>query len=465
MNQFQHPDGERQHAFSLSPAEKAAGFAEVMKRLRGSSGQERALLRAQAEGAVLGHETYAWGLDNLRRGNHLAAQRWLRVAAEHGVPGAEAALEEIGARSAGGADALSDAEVMACMEPCPSGVVRPAGQDIDSWSALFQTWKDAGLAVDTAQKITAQARREADKLVATAQEDAEHLREEAERQREAARGEVAAAHQASAQLLQDIEQLQQDARILLRQAREMADAGGAWGAMGVFATAARHPGQAFRVDVSCRSGVPRDHQPSSSRPHVQSDTGSVSAGMEARTVHVLGLPVGAREACTQLRKFWVDSIVGGCARTEDDRPERPVGDARLPDGLPRLNSALDHAGVLSKSVLLRQEAPPDLVDIRSRAGNNLVFTHDTMRGYLTAQLLLRAVSVEVVPRSEGSDARWVFSEGEAARATAGSEMRLDRPHLQIWWLAEGSDSEQDGTYRSSVVMETEGASGSAPPAD
>lgn len=94
MTAQEHGDGMRQEP-TLSAAEKAQGFAAVMKRMKSRSPQERDRLQTQAEQVALGHEAYALALEYLDRGDDEAARRWLRVAAGHGIPGAAQDLEEI----------------------------------------------------------------------------------------------------------------------------------------------------------------------------------------------------------------------------------------------------------------------------------------------------------------------------------------------------------------------------------
>lgn len=213
MNPNPYQDDARHEALSLSPAEKADGFAAVMKRLKGRSEQERTQLRARADAAILGHEAYALGHDNLRRGNHVAAKRWLRVAADHSVPGAEQALEEI---ETGSADDLArpiTVMVPEDLDPCPAGSSHAGTYKTEKWPPILQ-W-EAALAVDAAraeaQQITAQARRTAVELIAKAREDIDRAWADA-------REKMAAQHRVAAELLHEAERLQQDARLLERNA-------------------------------------------------------------------------------------------------------------------------------------------------------------------------------------------------------------------------------------------------------
>lgn len=214
MNHFHHPDGERHQTASLSQNEKAEGFAEVMKRLKNSSEPERGQLRAQADAAILGHEAYALGYDNFRRGNHVAAKRWLRVAADHSVPGAEEALEEIEAGPA--SPVLPEpppVEIAVDTEPCPRGDSRPVSEDFAGLSSLLQDWAKASLTMDVARgkarEMAEHAREAAEKLIAETRQDVERARADAWE-------EIAAQHRLVAELLREAEELQRGARLLLQ---------------------------------------------------------------------------------------------------------------------------------------------------------------------------------------------------------------------------------------------------------
>jgi len=241
VNPIQYQDGERHEALSPNPTEKADRFAVIMKRLKGRGEQERAQLRSQVDGAILGHEAYALGHENLRRGNYVAAKRWLRVAADHSVPGAEQALEEIEVCPATAVTSPVrpvTIEVTTDSEPCTADTSRPVNHDFAKWVSVLNN--EAGLmrsaARAEAQEITAQARRAADEFLAKARQELQALedaRVEAERR-------IAAQYRASAELLSEAERLQQEARLILQKAHwadevhtgegaRLLPTGGAWG--------------------------------------------------------------------------------------------------------------------------------------------------------------------------------------------------------------------------------------------
>ncbi|QKV90429.1 hypothetical protein HUT19_40865 [Streptomyces sp. NA02950] len=187
MNPELHQD------ITLSPDEKSAGFAAVMQRLKSRSSDERARLRAHADAAVLGHEAYALGHEYLRRGDYVAAKRWLRVAADHSVPGTEQALEEIEMRQP--REGLADmAAVGICADDasCTTNPSRPvAFVDAEAIKGV-QTWmsvKDHPAARQVtvaaqaeAKQITEQAHGAADALLSEAQQQAQAVIDEARQQ-------------------------------------------------------------------------------------------------------------------------------------------------------------------------------------------------------------------------------------------------------------------------------------------
>ncbi|MFC5959275.1 hypothetical protein ACFP51_34110 [Streptomyces pratens] len=187
MTAQEHEDGMRPEP-TLSAAEKADGFAAVMKRLKSHSPDERARLETQADEVVLGHEACALGQEYLDRGDFETALRWLRVAAGHHIPGAAQSLEEIALRQAfdGFTDVAavggdhSAADIVPC-ETIPSphdprakdGQYRLGGL---AWTSFVEQ-PDLNQAVAAARQqagqIIAQARREADAILAEARQQAE----------------------------------------------------------------------------------------------------------------------------------------------------------------------------------------------------------------------------------------------------------------------------------------------------
>ncbi|MFE7215132.1 hypothetical protein ACFU93_35365 [Streptomyces sp. NPDC057611] len=219
MTAQEHEDGMRQEP-TLSAAEKAAGFAAVMKRLKNHSPDERAWLQAQADEVVLGHEAYALGQEYLDRGDYEAARRWLRIAAGHHIPGATQALEELGLRqtldgfthltAVGGDHAAAD--TMHCGTiPSPHAVHMVDGNHRSKgdqpWDSVMEHLYAGMAAAARAQavEITEQARRDADDILAEARQQAE---------RTAA---------ACAEMVLDTEQDRKEAAELLAEARQVAE--------------------------------------------------------------------------------------------------------------------------------------------------------------------------------------------------------------------------------------------------
>lgn len=75
-------------------------FTELMDSIRRLSDQDRTRAQEQADAAVLGFEAYALGQEYLERGDLDGALRWLRIAADHDVPGAQRLLEDTVLRTA-----------------------------------------------------------------------------------------------------------------------------------------------------------------------------------------------------------------------------------------------------------------------------------------------------------------------------------------------------------------------------
>ena len=210
MNPVEDKEGMSQEGNTLSTAAKPDGFATIMKRLKGRSTEEGAALKAQADEAVLGYEALALAQEYLERGTYDAAGRWLRVAAGHGVPGAEQALGEMAVRqtledfadfTTGGATAVTVDAVPAGAAPSHSGICMTGGPHPAKGDQLWGTVLDGvhtarqeSAARAEAAQITEQARREADELLAVAQQRAQAIvddaRTEAEQIRDAVRQQV-----------------------------------------------------------------------------------------------------------------------------------------------------------------------------------------------------------------------------------------------------------------------------------
>lgn len=220
MTPREHEDGMRQEP-TLSAAEKAEGFAAVMRRLKGHSREERVRLRTQAEEVVLGYEAYALGQEYFDRSDYDAARRWFRMAAGHHVPGAAQALEEIALRQT--FDGFMDVAAVAGHQhpagtvPCETIPSPDASRAKDgqhrfpggvAWTSVVeQLCPDQTVAAVRARagQITAQARREADAILAEARQQAD---------RTAA---------ACAEMVLEVERDRQQADELLAEARQEAE--------------------------------------------------------------------------------------------------------------------------------------------------------------------------------------------------------------------------------------------------
>ncbi|MFD5013699.1 hypothetical protein [Streptomyces chartreusis] len=288
MNHFHHPDGERHQTASLSQAEKADGFAEVMERLKNSSGPERGRLRAQADAAILGHEAYSLGYDNFRRGNHVAAMRWLRVAADHSVPGAAQALEEIEAGST--VPELPEplpVEIVVDAAPCTSDASWPVSDEFAGLSSVLEAWAKASLTMDIARaearQMTEQAREDAEKLIAETRQDVERARADAWE-------DITAWHRWVAELLREVEELQQEARLLLQKARREAEEATGKGQLfeDLLGDAVMQPAQARSIGHRGHGSIPDgEQQPMSARLKTFTVVRTLTAPADAET----GMPL------------------------------------------------------------------------------------------------------------------------------------------------------------------------------
>ncbi|MGW1543229.1 hypothetical protein ACWCPM_23820 [Streptomyces sp. NPDC002309] len=218
MNFGQEHDGKQHEPLTLSPAEKADGFAAVMRRLKDHSPHEQARLQAQADAAVLGHEAYALGHEYHRRGNYVAAKRWLRVAADHSVPGAEEALDEIDA-SQPASPAVGRATAVDFSGPAPSATIpspTPAGGGSEKWAAVLDCLDVTASAREQARQITEEARSAAEDLLAEARQKA--LREQLD-----SKLGLEKKRRAVARLLCEAQQVQQETKQIQEQARWAAE--------------------------------------------------------------------------------------------------------------------------------------------------------------------------------------------------------------------------------------------------
>ncbi|MET8816432.1 hypothetical protein ABZW47_31080 [Streptomyces sp. NPDC004549] len=216
MNPEQHQDAEREVR-----GPQAGGFAVIMRRLKSRSEEERARMRARVDAADLGHQAYAMGHDLMEAGNYLDAKRWLRVAAEHGVPGAEEALDEADAVQAptGAADGSTGFGGPADRgRQVPLRVVKPlsvgpfAGEQAEAPAA----YRELAAARLEARRIKEQARREAAKLIAEATRQAQAVLADARKE---------AAGMATRVAREDDTMLRQVQTLLANAARAQADFG------------------------------------------------------------------------------------------------------------------------------------------------------------------------------------------------------------------------------------------------
>ncbi|MFF7127268.1 hypothetical protein [Streptomyces sp. NPDC008240] len=236
MTPREHEDGTWQEP-SLSAAEKADGFASVMRRLKGHSPEERVRLQTQAEEVVLGYEAYALGQEHLARGDYEAARRWLRMAADHDVPGAAQALEEIALRGFMDVAAVAGHQPPAGTVPCETILSPHASRAKDgqhrfpggvAWASVVeQLYPDQTVAAARAQagQITAQARRDADAILAEARQEADRTAAacaemvlEVERDRNQAAQLLAEARQEAENVRSELAEIAEGAR---RGARDM----------------------------------------------------------------------------------------------------------------------------------------------------------------------------------------------------------------------------------------------------
>ncbi|MER6847089.1 hypothetical protein AB0A81_28150 [Streptomyces flaveolus] len=212
MTPQEHEDGMRQER-TLSAAEKADGFAAVMKRLKSRSPQERAQLEREAEEVVLGHEAYALGQEHLDRGDYETARRWLRVAVDRQIPGAAETLEEIALRQA--FDGFTDVATVVGDHaatgsvPCetissPHGPRAKAGQH-GLGGLVWPSFVERFYPDQTVAAVRAQARREADAILADARQQADR------------------AAAACAEMVLDVEEKRKQATELLAGARQEAE--------------------------------------------------------------------------------------------------------------------------------------------------------------------------------------------------------------------------------------------------
>ncbi|MFE5952556.1 hypothetical protein ACFQ7G_19500 [Streptomyces massasporeus] len=193
---------------------EARGFASVMARLKGSDAAERAALAAETEETVVGYEAYSIGQEHLGRGAHAAAGRWLKIAARHGVPGAEQALAELAAhRNPPGFTQFTAGDGHAVVVDVPSFPAARTVLDLcqvggEGWERVtdVQAMQEAQAARAEAEQITLQARRQAAEELRQAQERAAEALSRAEELEETMRrqAEETARHLAEADRVREL---------------------------------------------------------------------------------------------------------------------------------------------------------------------------------------------------------------------------------------------------------------------
>lgn len=455
MNPTQRRDDERLGTPSVSPAKKADGFAAVMKRLKSRNEQERAQLRAQANAAILGHEAYALGQDNLQRGNYISAKRWLRVAAEHSVPGAEQALEEIEAGLADGLAQPIAVDAMVDAAPCPIGAPQDGTHKFEKWTRLLQNWTEVNLAMNAAQaeaqEIIAQARRTADELV-------DKAREEADRAWADTRDRVAAERRVSAELLYEAERLQQDARLLVQEAlRATQLVIGEPSFAQTLKNETRQHARAITVVNCLPDGLLSEQRQYPALP-VRADgtvrTVVTSVDRDLGTPSRFGLPTctDANQASTWWA--WLRPLVEGYSQVRDHLLERSGVDActagwlrqhplvaTRPDLLSHLSPAVFHSG-------LRRLASEG----SSFGGIDVVLTYGVMR--LGPEP--RAVNGAASSRGSQCIARWVTTGDDVVLETSNAEHQRYEACLKIFWVTESPELVVDETGAADIVS-VEGA--------
>ncbi|MFE4758256.1 hypothetical protein ACFRIB_50280 [Streptomyces mirabilis] len=440
MNPIQHQDGERHEALSPNPTEKADRFAAIMKRLKGRSEQERAQLRSQVDGAILGHEAYALGHENLRRGNYVAANRWLRVAADHSVPGAEQALDEIEVSPTGAATSPMTVEVTtADSDPCTAAMSRPVHHDFEKWASVLHNWIEAGLMTSAAraeaQEITAQAHRAADEFLAKARQElqtVEDARVEAERR-------IAAQYRASAELLREAERLQQEARLILQKVRwadevhsgesTLVLGGGAW----------QRPRP---IAIDGDGGI--DSLRSRQRPR--------AALMEATAERALQETF--EETSAEAWQAVMRALIEACSRAQASMAEGSVVESRgVTTWLWRFSVPTTRSGL----VPLRQTSCFSIALVPFR--EDQLSPGDA--GFELAQWLGRCTTAETASSAGSQSVMRCFAAGnEVVLTTPTVEQQDSGPHLTVWTITDCEvEGESDST---SGVLSIEEAAHAAP---
>ncbi|MFJ9565953.1 hypothetical protein ACIRQQ_38665 [Streptomyces fuscichromogenes] len=438
MNHFHHPDGERFQTASLNQTEKAEVFAEVMKRLKNSSEPERGQLQAQTDAAILGHEAYALGYDNLRRGNPVAAKRWLRVAADHNVPGAEQALDEIEAGPTPHAppEPLTIGIAMDT-EPCLTGMAPADHHDFEKWNASFSDWIQVGLTMDAARteakQITAQARAAADQLIAETRKDIQRAQAKAQQ-------EITGQHRTAAELLRKAEELQRQASLLLQKAhREDEEAAGNWRLLeylrdyDVVQTPQAHCGA---QDI--------ERQRSLTSMQVRTAIRALPATAHAETDTPLTVIVdGLDEIRSSIWQAWSHNLFKFCHQVLNETTER------FTDTMAEHFLTLDpnsHVALTNRI----QRAPSRLKADWSTDSNRRFWFSDGVMRFTLACWSTHDETPSVCSLPE-NPTQWIIARNEVVPATPDPGHPRDAVHLKIYWMAEDYTEAIESSTATDVV--------------
>jgi hypothetical protein len=423
------------------------GFAEVMKRLKNSSEPERGQLRAQADAAILGHEAYALGYDNFRRGNHVAAKRWLRVAADHSVPGAEEALEEIEAGLT--APVLPEplpVEITVDAEPCPSGASRPVSDDLAGLSSFLEDWAKASLTMEIARgkarEMAEHARKAAEKLIAETRQDVERARADAWE-------EIAAQRRLVAELMCEAEELQHEAWLVLRKVQCEAEGATGKGRQRLFGD-----GVLRAMTIGNRGNAPDGEQPSPTRPKDRTAVRTVTASDGAEA----GLPLTL--AMTQCLEGIRRGAWQGWSRDLFEAYRRALGesaefftDSRRDASWSGQFLVLGTNSHVSLGNWL-QRVPLRLETDWCLEGSRALYFSDGAARFAIACWNADAETCSL----RGKSGQRIFTGNEGASTTSDLEHRRDAVHLEIYWLAEGYVEADESSTATDVVDTHEAAS-------
>lgn len=203
----QNQDGVRGEAAVPGSPE---AFSALMASIRALGKQDRERLREQADSAEVGFDAYALGQEYLERGEWGTAQRWLRIADRHGVPGAADDLDralicelaelgdwrpEVGGKPRcfitrhcdpvddGSGEKLSGGAQVEWRAPrVLLPVVRWSSVPAGEAGGQEHEQEEVSAVRNDAQLLAAGARDEAEQILADARREAEQIRADARRQ-------------------------------------------------------------------------------------------------------------------------------------------------------------------------------------------------------------------------------------------------------------------------------------------